>query len=337
MLQAVDDAGSLAALLKTLGDPIRLRILGLLSLHELSVGELSRALGLAQSRVSNHLRVIRELDLLEQRRAGTTHFLKLSAGSEEDEGSPGATLWRTLRPGLERTPEAAEDLSRLRAVLDERRRESREFFDRVAGDWDAIGVDFATGQARQRVAASFLEPTLTIADLGCGTGYVAQAFLSLCRRMICVDRSLGMLDQARRRLLATPAGTEVELRPGELDALPLEDDEVDGAICAMVLHHLDDPQACLAEVFRVVRPGGTAVVLELAPHREEWMHEDLGDRHLGLDPRFVAARLEQAGFEGLSLEIVDDRYRPAPGGRDAGEGATALPLYIVRGRVPRTV
>ncbi len=340
MLKALEDTDRLAALLKALGDPIRLRILSLLAEHELSVGELSRALGLAQSRVSNHLRVIREFDLLRQRRVGTSHFLQLAIGAVESAGSSeqdglGPALWAALRPGLEGTREIAEDLARLRVVLDERRQKSRDFFDRVAGEWETIGVDFASGQARQRVAASFLAPELVIADLGCGTGYVAQAFLGLCARVICVDRSLGMLDQARKRLEPTPAGTSIELRPGELDSLPIADDEVDGAVCAMVLHHLSDPLPCLDEVFRIVRPGGTAVILELAPHRQEWMHEQLGDQHLGLDSSFVAGRLERAGFVDLSLEIVDDQYRPSPEGAASEEGEEALPLYIVRGRVPR--
>lgn len=335
MLKAFEDTDRLAALLKALGDPIRLRILSLLAEHELSVGELSRALGLAQSRVSNHLRVIREFDLLRQRRVGTSHFLQLAIGSEDAGNGPEDSLWAALRPGLAGTREVSEDLARLRVVLDERRQKSRDFFDRVAGEWETIGVDFASGQARQRVAASFLSPELVIADLGCGTGYVAQAFLGLCTRVICVDRSLGMLDQARKRLEPTPAGTEVELRPGELDSLPIADDEVDGAVCAMVLHHLSDPLPCLREVFRIVRPGGTAVILELAPHRQEWMHEHLGDQHLGLESRFVAGRLEQAGFVDLSLEIVDDEYRPSPEGPASEEGEEALSLYIVRGRVPR--
>lgn len=338
LIRELPDTGRLAALLKTLADPIRLRILGLLSAHELSVGELGKALGLSQSRVSNHLRVIREFRLLDERHVGPSTFLRLDpdAGNGAD-GEPGflGRLWVALRPELEQLPEHAEDLARLRVVLDERRRKSRDFFDRVAEEWDAIGVEFASGQARQRLVASFIAPGLVIADLGCGTGYVAQAFLGMCRKIICVDRSGGMLDKARRRLAETHADTEVELRPGELDDLPFQADEVDGAVCAMVLHHLADPGPCLAEMFRSIRPGGTAVVLELAPHHEGWMHEELGDRHLGLDAHFVIGRFEKAGFEEVTFEVADDRYRPRPGDAEAALSGDGLSLYIVRGRVPR--
>jgi ArsR family transcriptional regulator len=334
-LNLVPDTAGVAAVLKALGDPTRLRILGLLDRHELSVGELCRALGLSQSRVSNHLRVLREHAMLSERHVGPSTFLRFERVRGAQGSEVAARLWDALSPELERLREHAEDLARLRVVLDDRRREARDFFDRVAGDWNAIGVEFATGQARQRVVASFVSPELVIADLGCGTGYVAQAFLGLCAKVICVDSSAGMLEEARRRLDETPFGTRLEYRPGELDRLPLADDEVDGALCAMVLHHLESPDACLAEMFRVIKPGGTVVVLELAPHKEASLHERLGDRHLGLDSHDVARRLEAAGFEAVTLEIAVDRYLPRvaeAGGAPAQ--AEGLPLYLLRGRVP---
>jgi ubiquinone/menaquinone biosynthesis C-methylase UbiE len=338
VLNVLPDADSLDALMKALAEPMRMRILGLLAGHELSVGELSRALGSSQSRVSNHLRVLRKFALLGERHVGPSTFLSLREVGR-DETSFEGRIWQALSPELARLPEHAEDLARLRVVLDERRRSSRDFFDRVAGEWETIGIDFATGQARQRVVASFLSPELVIADLGCGTGYIAQAFGGLCRKVIAVDRSEGMLVEARARLIAAPTETEYELRRGELDALPIADDEVDGAVCAMVLHHLEDPAPCLSEMFRSIRPGGRAVVLELAPHREEWMHEQLGDSHLGLDSSFVAQRMREAGFADVHLELVEDGYQPAP--RSAGSEDSppcksgGLPLYLVRGRVPQ--
>ena len=129
---------------------------------------------------------------------------------------------------------------------------------------------------------------------------------------------------------------------GELDALPLEDGELDGAVAAMVLHHLPELDPALHEMRRVLKPGGTLSVIDLMPHREAWMHADLGDRHLGLDPTEVQAALARAGFTDLRVEPLDDRYCPVPtaqkhdGTDPRGGESVALPLYLVRGRVPQS-
>jgi ArsR family transcriptional regulator len=342
----------LTASLKVLGDATRLRILALLEREELSVGELSRSLGMSQSRVSNHLRVLREAHLLDERRSGNSTFLRLTGcdGGPRDAGGNGSggrngtsvavELWATLRERVAELPEHAADLGRLAAVVEERQRSSAEFFDRVAKDWDKIGVDFSTGQARQRAAASLLPPGLVLADLGCGTGYMARSLLGLCQRLICVDRSAAMLRQARERLEGAElpgAPTQLEFRQGELDQLPLEGGEVDGLVAGMVLHHVARLDRPLAEMRRVLRPGGTAVLVDLAPHGEEWMREAQGDRLLGLDPADVTAALEAAGFVRAVLETVHDHYQPTVpqelAGSDRRERAR-LPLFLVRAYAP---
>lgn len=336
------------ALLKVLADATRLRTLALLGEEELSVGELSRALGMAQSRVSNHLRILREHDLLDERRAGTSTFLRSATVSAAPD-SPVARLWAAVEPDLASVPEYESDRLRLATVLAERHADDRAFFDRMAGDWDKVGSLFERGTARQRAAAQLLPPGLVLADLGCGTGYIARSLVGLCERLICIDRSEGMLEEAQQRLRsATPEGTRVEFRLGELDALPLADAELDGAVAAMVLHHLPDLGAALREMCRVLKPGGTLSIVELMPHREAWMHRELGDRHLGLDPTEVHTALARAGFVDVRVEPLEDRYCPQPSApnSDAAEAerttaasptrAVALPLYLVRGRVPQS-
>ncbi|MCB9906931.1 MAG: metalloregulator ArsR/SmtB family transcription factor [Planctomycetes bacterium] len=320
-------------LLKVLADPVRLRMLALLEREELSVGELARALDLAQSRVSNHLRVLREGDWLLERRLGTSTLLRSVAADASAAGDGlSGRLWEALRQELRNLSGHEADLSRLADVLAERRQESTEFFDAVAGEWEKRGALFENGQARQRAVASLLEGDLTLADLGCGTGYMARALGGFAKRLICIDPSPGMLQEAKKRLSHLPETTQVEYRLGDFDQLPLADGELDGAVAGMVLHHLERPDAAVREMFRVLRPGGRAAVLELAPHKEHWMHKELGDRHLGLASSDVLDTLARAGFEDLHVDPLEDRYCPTPPGASA---PVSLPLYIVRGRVPK--
>jgi len=319
-------ASDLPSALRIFGESTRLRLLALLDREELSVRELCACVGMAQSRVSNHLRVLREAGLLIERHAGRSTFLRLA---NPDTGTMAERLWEALRAELVALPEHDADLERLERVLAEREGGS-DFFDRVAGQWDTISGEFATGQARPRAVSHLVPAEFVVADLGCGTGYLAKGLLGQVRKVIAVDRSQGMLDEASDRLARSARGTEIDLRTGELDALPIADDEVDGAVAGMVLHHLESVDPAIREMARIVRPGGSAVVLEMVPHRESWMRTSLGDRHLGLEPADVLAAFRRAGFEDAVLDPVDDHYRPKN-----PDGATpSLPLYIVRGRVP---
>lgn len=322
------------ALLRAFAEPTRLRILALVVESELAVGELSRALGMAQSRVSNQLRVLRDLGLLAERHAGSSTFVRAAFGVDE-RGEPAASwseraaqLWEVVADDVELLPERAADRVRLAEVLAARGEGDRDFFDRVAGDWDKIGSSFASGLARARAAASLMPGGLVLADLGCGTGWAARELVGNAARLVCIDRSPGMLAEARRALGDTARGTAIEYHEGELDALPLTDHSLDGAVAALVLHHLAAPDAALREALRVLRPGAALSVVELAPHDEAWMHVELGDRHLGLEQSEVVRALQRTGFTDVETFPLDDRYEPA---RPDG-GRASLPLYLVRGR-----
>ena len=331
----------LESALRLLADPTRLRILALLDAEELSVGELSRALDLAQSRVSNHLRLLREAGLLLERRVGTSTFLRLDlpragrARSESHSNGVAGRLWEVVRRESAALPEHAADRIRLEKIR-AGRRDERAFFDRLAGEWDKLAGAFETGRARERACAHLLPAELVVADLGCGTGYVAEALWTHAARLICVDSSAGMLAEAKKRLARRGDDTQIEFRAGELDRLPIADGELDGLVCAMVLHHLPTLDGAVSEMRRVLKPGGAAVALELAPHHEAWMRAELGDRHLGLPPAEVLGAFERAGFVDLVLDPVEDAYRPRRSNAAPDDETVSLSLYIVRGRAPRT-
>jgi ArsR family transcriptional regulator len=311
---------------KLLADPIRLRILALLGsgeAAELAVGELAKALGLSQSRVSNQLRHLREAGLLAERHQGTSCHLRLAP---RQSGGLFARLWTTIDAELEHLPEHAADRARLARVLAERGDQGGAFFDRLAGEWDYRAGDFESGGGRTSALLGLFPRAGVFADIGCGTGYMSRPLLGVAQRLLLVDRSPGMLDEARRRLEPERRGTELEFHQGSSDALPIETAGLDGLIAGLLLHHVEDLDAALGEFRRVLRPGGAVTVLELLPHREEWMRAALGDRHLGLEPRDVLAAFERAGFEQAVLDDVDDHYRPG--------AETDLSLFLVRARTP---
>jgi len=313
-------AEKLQKVFKTLADPTRLRILRLLAEHELAVQELMEVLGMAQSRVSRHLGILREAGLLLDRREGTWSLYRF------EPPAPGAwrDAWALAREALEAEPQTERDLAALAQVVAARAAHSRSFFDAVGPEWDALRKVWNDDLLRARAVTRLVSPGLQVLDLGTGTGVLARELAEAGLRVIAVDHSPAMLEAARAKLLE--AGIQgVELRQGEASRLPLADAEVDAAVAHMVLQYLASPLEALTEMARVVRPGGRVVVVDFVRHDREWMRQELGVLWMGFPPDEIRNQLEAAG-----LSSVRTRIQPS-----AARGADLPDTFIVDARRPQ--
>jgi len=291
-------ADLLQKIFRTLGDPTRVRILALLEREELAVHELMEALGMAQSRVSRHLGILREAGLLRDRREGTFALYRF----ERPAPGPWSEAWALASRALAADPVADRDRLALARVLEERAARSRSFFDAVGPEWDALRKVWNDDALRARALARVLPRDLVVADVGTGTGTLALELAGAGLRVVAIDHSRAMLDAARRKL--AESGTEdVDLRLGEAEALPLADGEVDAAFAHLVLQYLPAPGRAIAELARVVKPGGAVVVVDFVRHDREWMRQELGVVWLGFAPEEVASWLREAGLEQVRVEV----------------------------------
>ncbi len=286
--------------MSTLADPTRGRLLSLLERRELAVTELCSALQLPQSTVSRHLKLLVDDGWLLSRRDGTSRLYRM-----EPEQLAGAArpLWQLAREQVGHTAVAKQDYSRLRSVLASRRTRSREFFSSAAGQWDKLRRELFGVHSEVPALLGLLDSDWTVGDLGCGTGRVATALAPFVGRIVAVDSSAQMLEAARQRLAALdgPLAGRVELRQGELEALPLATAELDAAVLLLVLHHIVDPGEALVEVARTLKPGGRLLIVDMAPHeREEYRHE-MGHLWLGLPAERLDSWLSTAGFEAAQV------------------------------------
>lgn len=289
--------------LSALGDPTRSRILLALDRHELTVGELCQVLQLPQSTVSRHLRTLADERWVAARSEGTSRQYRLAALE------PGARrLWHLVRDQLGPTDTAVQDRERLASILSERRDRSQAFFSGGAAQWDAIRTELFGDRAELIGLLGLLDESWSVGDLGCGTGQVAATLAPFVTRVVAIDASRQMLHAARRRIdaLARDGRTaEVDLRHGELEALPLEDGELDAALLFLVLHYVVEPPLALAEAARVLRPGGRLVIMDLMPHSREDLQHQMGHIWSGFPADELTSWLNDAGFR-------DVRYRPLP-------------------------
>lgn len=284
---------------KALADQTRLRLLNVLSRHELNVNELVQILEMGQSRISRHLKILSASGLLIWRREGLWVFYSVpQSGLTRD--FINATL-----PFIAEDPSLRPDLDMAASMLEERVHKTKQFFNTIAEDWDKLSrevlgrFDLARAVARHMPAPPALEVAV---DLGCGTGNVLQAMLDKANVVIGVDGSPRMLELARRRF--ADLGNRISLRIGDLSHLPLRDGEADFASLNMVLHHVPSPVEVLGEIRRVLAPQGLLVLTDFNAHSDENMRCEYGDHWLGFDGETLHSYLTRAGFAVVSGELA---------------------------------
>ncbi|MEO8585103.1 MAG: metalloregulator ArsR/SmtB family transcription factor [Acidobacteriota bacterium] len=306
----LDAAPALAAL----ADPLRLRAVRLLAREELQVREIQRVLGASQSRVSNHLAVLRHAGLVETRRANGTERYAATDG--------GLKLWTSVAPAVTDAAFDADD-ERLKDVLEERVVSLPEGgFDAVAGDWDRLQGPFYSAGVREIALLRLLPRGLRVADVGCGTGLLTLALAGVAATVEAVDASDQMVRLAREKLRRAGAAN-VTVRRASAEKLPFETGALDAVFAFHLLRHIVRPADALAEFGRVVKPGGHVVLVELEPHGVRALRAATGSHHLGLPREIVRAALKRGGF-------ADPRFSSLPPYRVPSEaGETLLPTYLV--------
>ncbi len=279
-------APPLSERLAALVEPVRIRILHVLSREELAVGELSRVLQTPQPSVSRHLKLLHGGGWLQQRRAGTAALYRLDAAAL----APGLTpIWSVVAAEIAREAADpvslhAEDLRRLDGVLSQRTGDSEELFRRLGGRWDEVRRELFGDAVTPWLLSALLPEGAVIADLGCGTGSLLPLLALQAGTVIGIDREAAMLEVAAARISGL---ANVTLLTGLLDALPLGRRTVDLAISALVLHHIQDLQPVAAEVARVLAPGGRWIILDMVEHDREDYRVTMGHRHSGFSERTI--------------------------------------------------
>lgn len=306
---------SVFELANQLAEATRCRLLLLIELSELSVSELCTALRLPQSTVSRHLKVLSDGGWVLARRDGTSQLYRLAAF----EGAA-AELWQLFRAQLADTPEARQDRSRLDAVLEARRSRSQEFFSGAALDWDRLRDDLFGRRIDLFVAAGLIDPDSRVGDLGCGTGRLAEALSPFVEQIVAVDGSAEMLAAAAGRLAGQ---SNVKLRRGELEALPIDASSLDAAVLTLTLHHSAEPARVFTEVARVLKPGGRLLLLDMLPHNHEEYRQQMGHLWLGFSEEQIRLFFGEAGFDAF-------RFRALP----VDPGAQGPALFVAAGRKP---
>lgn len=285
-------------ILKILSDPTRLRLLALLLREELSVAELQEILGMGQSRISSQLALLRTVNLVSDRREGKKAFYSIR------EGLAPRTL-ALLKAAIESVrdlPIMAEDRENLDRILQKRRRTQEQYFNTIAG---RLGKNYCPGRSWEAIGhlALRLTPPIEIADLGAGEGLLSQLLALRARRVWCIDNSPRMVEVGTE-LAGRNGLANLTYKLGDIEQVPLPDKAVDLAILSQALHHAQRPQVAVEEAFRILRPGGQLIVLDLNEHGFEKARELYADVWLGFSESALHGFLKKAGFVKVEVTSV---------------------------------
>ena len=281
-------------LLSALADPTRLRILAALRENELSVAELQEVLGIGQSRISNHLAQLKSVGLLRDRREGQKAYYRRAEMPRE--------IWSLAEGAAGELGTQGRDEEALRRVLGQRQEKSKRYFDAVAG---RLGKKYCPGRSWEAVGRLLLAlaPRQVYADLGAGEGLISQLLAARAKKVIAVDHSPRMVEVGRD--LAKRSGLKnLEYRLGDMENPPIRAGAVDVAILSQALHHAVHPPRVLEAAWKILRPGGTLLILDLVEHTFEAAREMYADVWLGFSPAELARLMREAKFEGVSVEVV---------------------------------
>ena len=281
-------------LLGALADPTRLRILAAVRENELSVAELQEVLGVGQSRISNHLSQLKSVGLLRDRREGQKAYYRRAEMGRE--------IWSLAEGAESELGTHGRDGEALRRVLGQRQEKSKRYFDAVAG---RLGKKYCPGRSWEAVGRLLLTlaPRQVYADLGAGEGLISQLLAARAKKVIAVDHSPRMVEVGRD--LAKRSGLKnLEYRQGDMEQPPIRPGSVDVAILSQALHHAVHPPRALEAAWKILRPGGTLLVLDLVEHAFEAAREMYADVWLGFAPVELSRLMREAGFEGITVEVV---------------------------------
>ena len=265
------------SLFQTLSEPIRVRMLHVLSTGEFSIGDLTQIFLLPQSTISRHVKYLCSTQWVQKRSEGTSNWLSfqpaLLTEGEQD-------LWHLLHE--QSTQLAQDDIKKAQVLLSMRETDSDTFFQNIKERWSTLRTSLFGDSFLLPALLSLIPSHIRVIDIGCGHGDTLLALSPFVHSIFGIDRSQAMLDIAKKRC---SDHKNISIQQGSLPILPLEAEQFDFALCILVLQHVHDIQKAFDEIQRILKPKGELIIVDMCAHNKSEFKKRMGHKHQGFSSK----------------------------------------------------
>lgn len=175
---------------------------------------------------------------------------------------------------------------------------SVNYFNSIAKEWNRIRVEYFKDELRERAINSVDINNKVIADLGAGTGFISLEIAKKANIVFSVDSSKNMLGELYKAVKDSNLNNIYPIN-SEVEDLPLFDDSIDLIFMNMALHHVENPDKAIKEIYRILKPGGKVIITDVLEHNGQWAREEMFDVWLGFNYDQLINWFEEAYFKNI--------------------------------------
>jgi len=296
-IRPANTASTLVLACKAAADTLRLQILRTLKAESFGVLELCQILDLAQSKLSHHLKVLANANLVATRREGNSIFYRRPL---LDLGAPLTDFTQALFKTLDAEPLSTDIITRITHIKAERSRLSLDFFAKNAGKFGEMQELITENSeyvvhTRELIELAGLPHSATAIEIGPGEGHYLPELAKRFTKVVAIDNSAAMLTIAQQ-LAAEQRLDNIDFILGEPNLAITDGLQGQLVVCHMVLHHIPSPALIFEQAAELLSPGGYMLVAELCHHDQDWVKDSCGDLWLGFEPEELKHWAQAAGL-----------------------------------------
>ncbi|MCX7543815.1 ArsR/SmtB family transcription factor [Marinicella gelatinilytica] len=288
-------------LFKVLADESRIRLLLMLQDNELTVAEISEITQMPQPRVSTHLSLLRQNDLVIVRKQGVFAYYRINAGTFAQKYPEFLSL---LDNHYDNNPLVAQDQKRLKQVLSQQAK-GNQWVDSVAGDMERHYSPGRTWEATTRLIAQMIALD-NVLDIGSGDGVLAELMAPQSKQYTCVDNNHKAMVAAKKRLHHLD---NVQFAEADMHQLPFQDNAFDCVLLLQVLTYAENPKKTISEAVRVTKPKGRIMLATLNKHAHQHVQKEYGHIHMGFKTETIESYFKQQNCQSVHARITSQEQR----------------------------